>query len=59
MNVDFTERYTNVYPRDNWPAGPWDDEPEDKVVWVDPATRHPPTSHWPTSLVRSPTSQPN
>lgn len=37
MSITFTERYEGVEDRTDWPAGPWDDEP-DKVVWVDPAT---------------------
>ena len=24
--------------RSNYPPGPWDDEPEDKIVWIDSAT---------------------
>jgi hypothetical protein len=34
----FTERYIGVVDRGEWPPGPWDKEPEDKLVWVDGAT---------------------
>jgi hypothetical protein len=27
--------------RSSWSAGPWDDEPVDRVDWVDPVTRYP------------------
>lgn len=43
MIVDWTDKVwtwpKNVRERgrSEWPAGPWDDEP-DKVVWIDPAT---------------------
>jgi hypothetical protein len=29
--------YRNVMDRSGWPSGPWDDEPEDKVQWIDEA----------------------
>lgn len=33
-----TIEYTGVINRTNWPAGPWDSEPQDKVQWQDAAT---------------------
>jgi hypothetical protein len=36
VEPEYTERY-QTEDRSDWPAGPWDDEP-DKVVWVDPKT---------------------
>lgn len=36
--IEFAERYTDAHDRSNWRSGPWSDEPEDKVVWVDEAT---------------------
>lgn len=35
MSTDIRTEYRDAVDRADWPAGPWDDEP-DKVVWVDP-----------------------
>ena len=36
--ITFTERYTNQEDRSEWGRGPWDNEPEDKLVWKDEKT---------------------
>jgi hypothetical protein len=33
--------YTNQQDRSSWPAGPWDNEPEDKIQWLDEETKLP------------------
>lgn len=38
MTITFTERYTNKNDRSDWGRGPWNNEPEDKLVWKDEAT---------------------
>ena len=35
---NYTEKYTNINDRSGWSHGPWDQEPLDKAVWVDPDT---------------------
>ena len=35
---NYTEKYTNINDRTAWSPGPWDQEPLDKAVWVDPDT---------------------
>ena len=38
MTIQFTETYTNHNDRSTWGRGPWDNEPEDKLVWKDDKT---------------------
>jgi hypothetical protein len=38
--VDGDEFVTHgLVPRARWRKGPWDDEPEDQVYWIDPKTK--------------------
>lgn len=37
-DITFTENHTNSRDRSSWGRGAWDNEPSDKLVWVDKRT---------------------
>ena len=38
QSIAFTENHTNLKDRSKWGKGEWDNEPSDKLVWVDKET---------------------